>query len=419
VAGGVATLAPPAQAAAAAAPAAPSRPLPPRPEDPPPPYAAFDLDPARVRAAQRAGFRVFYGDGTRPSILRAAGIDRPPRAFVVCYGGEGVGSSAVSVSGGTVGGSGSSLDAGVQLLVDEAAAAATERAVRAVRALGEAFPGVPAYAVAGDFYAAAALREAGAARISIAGSEAGVNLASAVCLDLGAMDADVLLLRRDIDEALVLRTDALGRQLAADKKARGKREALERGEAAAAAAAAAKEAAATATATAEAKQAKAAGPSAAAHASAGATGGGNGASGGNGTVAAAAAALEQQMQAQGPSSPMRPPRSIEMFVLDRAQALTRATTAAVADGLAGPASAWPKRGPGGGGGTGGAGGGGAGAGGDGGAPRSPLTRKRPVSESLSTGVPVASVDDFVPDMMIAPPSPPSSNESSGEEDSAR
>jgi Trk K+ transport system NAD-binding subunit len=45
---------------------------------------AFDNDPERVRAAQKSGFRVLFGDGTRTSVLQAAGI-RNPRAVVVCY----------------------------------------------------------------------------------------------------------------------------------------------------------------------------------------------------------------------------------------------------------------------------------------------------------------------------------------------
>lgn len=48
------------------------------------PYVVFDLTVARVQAAQEAGFNVLYGDGGRPKVLHAAGIERP-RAVVVCY----------------------------------------------------------------------------------------------------------------------------------------------------------------------------------------------------------------------------------------------------------------------------------------------------------------------------------------------
>jgi hypothetical protein len=35
----------------------------------------------------------------------------------------------------------------------------------------------------------------------------------------------------------------------------------------------------------------------------------------------------------------------------------------------------------------------------------PQQRKRPVSDSLTTGIPIASVDEYVPERPIAPPSP--------------
>lgn len=47
-------------------------------------YVAFDSDPERVLASQRAGFKVLYGDATRSAVLRAAGV-KDPRAVVVCY----------------------------------------------------------------------------------------------------------------------------------------------------------------------------------------------------------------------------------------------------------------------------------------------------------------------------------------------
>ncbi|HVV92029.1 MAG TPA: monovalent cation:proton antiporter-2 (CPA2) family protein [Hyphomicrobiales bacterium] len=43
----------------------------------------IDGDPDRIRNAARFGFKVYYGDGTRPDVLRAAGAARM-RAFLVC-----------------------------------------------------------------------------------------------------------------------------------------------------------------------------------------------------------------------------------------------------------------------------------------------------------------------------------------------
>jgi monovalent cation:proton antiporter-2 (CPA2) family protein len=43
----------------------------------------IDGDPDRIRNAARFGFKVYYGDGTRPDVLRAAGAQRM-RAFLVC-----------------------------------------------------------------------------------------------------------------------------------------------------------------------------------------------------------------------------------------------------------------------------------------------------------------------------------------------
>jgi monovalent cation:proton antiporter-2 (CPA2) family protein len=43
----------------------------------------IDGDPDRIRNAARFGFKVYYGDGTRPDVLRAAGAEHM-RAFLVC-----------------------------------------------------------------------------------------------------------------------------------------------------------------------------------------------------------------------------------------------------------------------------------------------------------------------------------------------
>ncbi len=76
-----------------------------------------------LQAAQEAGFNVLFGDGSRKKVLHAAGVERP-KAIAVGY-------------------------------------TARQRAVTAVEALHEAYPGVPIYVRALDLQHAAALKEAG------------------------------------------------------------------------------------------------------------------------------------------------------------------------------------------------------------------------------------------------------------------
>ncbi len=47
-------------------------------------YVALDLDPVRIRTARAAGEPVYYGDGTNPDTLRAAGIERA-RVLLITY----------------------------------------------------------------------------------------------------------------------------------------------------------------------------------------------------------------------------------------------------------------------------------------------------------------------------------------------
>jgi hypothetical protein len=112
------------------------------------PYVAFDLTVPRVQAAQAAGFNVLYGDGTRLTVLQAAGVGAP-RAVVVGYQARG-------------------------------------RAVAAVAALRGAFPGTRVLARAIDLAHAADLEEAGASEVVCAESEAGVAVGSRLALGLGA-----------------------------------------------------------------------------------------------------------------------------------------------------------------------------------------------------------------------------------------
>jgi len=103
---------------------------------------AFDLNPARVAAARAAGFNCLYGDGSRASVLHAAGIEEPA-ALVLVY-------------------------------------QARARAVSACEALHEAFPRVPIFARAVDSQHAAELKAAGASNVVVANVEAGLELTSRV-----------------------------------------------------------------------------------------------------------------------------------------------------------------------------------------------------------------------------------------------
>lgn len=47
-------------------------------------FVALDLDPMRVKRAREAGDPVYYGDGTNPAVLKAAGVEHA-RALVISY----------------------------------------------------------------------------------------------------------------------------------------------------------------------------------------------------------------------------------------------------------------------------------------------------------------------------------------------
>ena len=47
-------------------------------------FVALDLDPMRVKQAREAGDPVYYGDGTNPAVLKAAGVEQA-RALVISY----------------------------------------------------------------------------------------------------------------------------------------------------------------------------------------------------------------------------------------------------------------------------------------------------------------------------------------------
>ena len=115
------------------------------------PYVAFDLNPSRVRAARAAGFNVTYGDGSRGSVLEAAGA-KQPSAIVIAY-------------------------------------TARARAVSATRSLREAFgAAVPIYARALDSLHAAELKSAGATDVVTANVESGLELTARVLGGGGGAD---------------------------------------------------------------------------------------------------------------------------------------------------------------------------------------------------------------------------------------
>ncbi|KAG2498210.1 hypothetical protein HYH03_003961 [Edaphochlamys debaryana] len=136
-----------------------------------PPYLAFDLDPDRVAAGRKAGFKVTFGDGTRPVVLRAAGVEAP-RAVAVCY-------------------------------------ADKEQALAAVGALRSDFPAVPIFACAADLRHAAELEEAGADHVVIRSVEAGLAMGGQLLQELGADDIDLNVVKRGIEETIGARTTAL------------------------------------------------------------------------------------------------------------------------------------------------------------------------------------------------------------------
>ncbi|MDE1887569.1 MAG: NAD-binding protein, partial [Gammaproteobacteria bacterium] len=47
-------------------------------------FVALDLDPIRVKQAREAGDPAYYGDGTNPAVLKAAGVEHA-RAVVISY----------------------------------------------------------------------------------------------------------------------------------------------------------------------------------------------------------------------------------------------------------------------------------------------------------------------------------------------
>lgn len=138
-------------------------------------FVAFDLDPARVKAARKSGFSVLYGDGSRPAVLQAAGITMP-KAVMVMY-------------------------------TDR------EKAVEAVERLRMAFPGIPIYARAEDLSHLLELKSAGATDAILENTETSLQLGSVLLRGLGVLSDDVSFLTRVMRESMELRARvALERQ---------------------------------------------------------------------------------------------------------------------------------------------------------------------------------------------------------------
>ncbi len=111
------------------------------------PYVVFDMTVPRVIAAQESGFNVLYGDGSRPKVLHASGVDKP-KSIAVCY-------------------------------------TARQRAVSAVASLRNEYPDIPILARAIDIKHASELEAAGANEVILSEAEAGLNLGARLTLGLG------------------------------------------------------------------------------------------------------------------------------------------------------------------------------------------------------------------------------------------
>jgi len=110
-------------------------------------YVAFDLNPDRVEEGSKRGIKVFYGDGSQPNVLRAAGVTNP-RVICVTY---------------------------------------TDLASRisSVQRLKEAFPGTPILSRGGVLSEVFQLEAAGATTVIPELSEVSLRLGSAVLDEFG------------------------------------------------------------------------------------------------------------------------------------------------------------------------------------------------------------------------------------------
>ncbi|XP_042508403.1 K(+) efflux antiporter 3, chloroplastic isoform X4 [Macadamia integrifolia] len=130
------------------------------------PYIAFDVNLAVVKATQKLGFSVLYGDGSRPAVLQSAGISSP-KAIMVMY-------------------------------------TEKKRSVEAVQRIRLAFPAIPIYAMAQDLSHLLDLKKAGATGAILENAETSLQLGSKLLKGLGVMSDDVAYLSQLVRDSMEL-----------------------------------------------------------------------------------------------------------------------------------------------------------------------------------------------------------------------
>ncbi|XP_020979450.1 K(+) efflux antiporter 3, chloroplastic [Arachis ipaensis] len=117
------------------------------------PNLAFDLDPALVNAAKKAGFPIHYGDGSHPAVLQSVGISSP-KAIMVMFTGK-------------------------------------EKTAEAVQRLRFTYPAIPIYARAKDLEHFLDLKKAGATDAVLENAEISLQLGSKLLKGFGVMSDDL------------------------------------------------------------------------------------------------------------------------------------------------------------------------------------------------------------------------------------
>ncbi|KAL1289427.1 K(+) efflux antiporter 3, chloroplastic isoform X1 [Arachis hypogaea] len=130
------------------------------------PYVAFDLDPALVNAAKKAGFPIHYGDGSHPAVLQSAGISSP-KAIMVMFTGK-------------------------------------EKTAEAVQRLRFTYPAIPIYARAKDLEHLLDLKKAGATDAVLENAEISLQLGSKLLKGFGVMSDDLAFLSQLIRDSMEL-----------------------------------------------------------------------------------------------------------------------------------------------------------------------------------------------------------------------
>lgn len=130
------------------------------------PYVAFDLNPSVVKESRKLGFPIFYGDGSRPSVLQSAGISSP-KAVMIMY-------------------------------------KERRRSIEAVQRLRLAFPAIPIYARAQDPIHLLDLKKSGATDAILENAETSLQLGSKLLRGFGVMSDDVTFLRQIVRDSMEL-----------------------------------------------------------------------------------------------------------------------------------------------------------------------------------------------------------------------